>query len=133
MKITPETMAEAAPHIARAKRSLEMLELFVKNPQHLRLDHRVDQYYKIAAEAILELQDIFVSDDEYTEQVAKGLKRVNRTRKYTYTVQENNKGEIIYQIGAVMPLKRLKKHVVFVNKERRDDYQVPERKKARQG
>jgi|SRR6516164_2067775 len=132
MKITRTTMDKAAPHIKRAKRSLEMLEEFVRNPQHLALDHRVDQYFNSAAEAILELQEIFLTNDEYREKMAKGLRYINQSREYTYKIQENNEGDAICTLRAVMPMKRMKQRVLFVNKERKGVYTVPRAKSDKQ-
>src|SRR5215831_1144665 len=111
-----EKLGEAAPCIERALRSLEMLKELSKGSRRLATQHRVENYYNILIENVVELQKLLVTDDEYTASVAKGMARVNRQREYTYNVTQNNKGDVFYDVHALLPLKEMRKNVIFNRK-----------------
>jgi len=132
MKIDRATMEKAAPHIKRGLRCLEMLNSFVSNKEHYRLDQRVDVYYNGLAESVLALQAILVSDAEYTKKSVVAMRRANRGRAYTHQILGNDKGEVFYETRAVMPLRRAKRNIIFVDKERKDVYEIRNPKAAKQ-
>src|SRR5215831_21247204 len=111
-----EKLDEAVPCIERAMRSLEMLKLLSKGSKKLATQHRVENYYNILIESVVELQKLLVTDEEYTASVAKGMARVNRQREYTYNVTHNNDGDVFYDVHALLPLKEMRKNVIFNRK-----------------
>src|SRR4051812_29759740 len=106
-------MGEAAPHIEKALRSLEMLRLFVENKENLSLARRVPTYYNVLAESVIALQDILLSDSEYTERVVRGVGEVSELREYQCDITQNHDGDVFYNIDALLPLKRMKGNVLF--------------------
>src|SRR4051812_35283086 len=98
--IDKKSMQDAAPHIERAARCLDMLKYFVVNKHKLSLDKRVPVYYNQLIESVLALQGILLTDTEYTERVARSIAKVSETREYSYNVVQNNKGETFYDIDA---------------------------------
>jgi hypothetical protein len=106
-------MREAAPHIERAHRCLDMLGWLAVNKDKLSLDKRVPNYFNILIDEILTLQDILLTDNEYTERVAFGLEYVSRTRELAYSVTRNNDGETFYSIDGMLPHKEMKRNVLF--------------------
>lgn len=113
-------MREAAPHIERAHRSLEMLALFVENKDRLSLAKRVPNYIDILFDCVLELQRILLTDNEYTERVTHGLMHVSRNRELAYNVTDNRDGDVFYAVNGMLPLKDMKANVLFSGRMRHE-------------
>lgn len=111
-----KTMRDALPHIENALRSLEMLKLFVANKERLSLGKRVPVYYNTLVDSVVELQRILLTDNEYTERVGRGLRKVSESRELAYNVTTNNNGDVFYSIDGLLPLKEMKSNVLFNRK-----------------
>jgi hypothetical protein len=107
-----ENLHKAEPHIVAAIRRLEMVLWFSKQKK-LKPEMHIPMYLDLIVNNLVNIQDALYTDDEYTETVAKGLARVNHTREYDYSVTSNDKGEILYNVDAMLPLKEMKKNVIF--------------------
>lgn len=113
-------LKDAKPHIEKAKRSLEMLERFIENKDKLSLRHRAENYYNGLVESVLAIQDLLLTDNEYTERMAHSMSQVNVEREYKYRVTANNSGEVFYDVSALMPLKEMRKDILLTGKIRYD-------------
>jgi carbon starvation protein CstA len=112
-----ENLHKAEPHIIAAIRRLEMMLWFVRNNKKLAVHKHVPAYFDLITTDLAAIQDALYTDEEYTETVAKGLARVNHTREYAYSVTSNDKGEILYNVDAMLPLKEMKENVIFVRRD----------------
>lgn len=109
-------MREALPHIERAHRCLEMLAHFAENKERLSLQKRVPTYYNELVESVIALQSILLTDIEYTTRVGHGIATVSQKREYSYNVTLNNDGAVFYSLEAMLPLREMKKNVLFSGK-----------------
>jgi hypothetical protein len=116
--LNKDTMRDAAPHIERAHRCLEMLAFFAKD-RKLSLKRHIPGYFDILVESVIELQRILVEDKEYTELVGKAIAEISKFREYSYNVTQNNQGEVLYSLDAMLPHKEMKRKVLF---SRRNHY-----------
>jgi hypothetical protein len=105
-------MREACPHIEKAQRMLDMLRMFVDNKEDLSLSKRVPTYYQGLVDSVLAIQKILLTDNEYTERVGWSLATVSNRREYSYNVTQDNKGEVFYDLDAILPLREMKNHVL---------------------
>jgi len=112
-----ENIHKAEPHIIAAIRRLEMMLWFVRNQKRMSIDKHVPPYFDLITNDLAAIQAALYTDDEYTESVARGLARVSHTREYDYSVTANDKGEIHYNVDAVLPLKEMKENVIFVRRD----------------
>lgn len=108
-----ENIHKAEPHIIAAIRRLEMMLWFVRNQKRLSIEKHVPSYFDLITNDLAAIQDALYTDDEYTQSVAQGLARVSHTREYDYSVTNNDKGDIFYNVDAVLPLKEMKSNVIF--------------------
>jgi hypothetical protein len=111
-----ENLHKAEPHIIAAIRRLEMMLWFARNKK-LVVEKHLPRYFDLVTLDLAAIQNALCTDDEYTESVAKGLARVNHTREYDYSVTSDDKGEIHYNLDAVLPLKEMKENVIFVRRQ----------------
>ena len=112
-----ENMHKAEPHIIAAIRRLEMMLWFVRNSKKLAPHKHVPHYFDMITNDIAAIQAALYTDEEYTQSVAKGLARVNHTREYNYSVTSNDKGDIFYNVDAILPLNEMKENVIFVRRD----------------
>ena len=112
-----ENMHKAEPHIIAAIRRLEMMLWFVRNSKKLAPHKHLPHYFDMITNDIAAIQDALYTDEEYTQSVAKGLARVSHTREYDYSVTSDDKGQIHYNVDAVLPLSEMKQNVIFVRRD----------------
>ena len=111
-----ENMHKAEPHIIAAIRRLEMMLFFVRNTKLAPHKH-VPHYFDMITNDLAAIQAALYTDEEYTQSVAQGLARVSHTREYDYSVTANDKGEVHYNVDAVLPLSEMKQNVIFVRRD----------------
>jgi ribosomal protein L13 len=112
MNTDKENMRDMLPHIERAQRALDMLRTCVENKEGLSLTKRVPHYFESLVEGVLKLQEVLLTDNEYTERFDHGLAHVSRTREYTYNVLQNTKGDTFYRVDGMLPLTEMKKNIL---------------------
>lgn len=101
-----------------AIRRLEMILWFI-NQKRMSPEKHVPQYFDLAAGNLVQIQNAIMSDDEYTEHVAQALRWVSKSHTYSYDVVSNNKGEVFYDLDALLPVKAMKENVLFVKQVER--------------
>lgn len=109
-------------HIEKAMTALCMLKM-LSEPKFKKLasEKRVKQYYESFMNAALAMQDALVEDEEYTHKLQRGIGIVSKGREYSLQLTSNNDGELHYSLDVMVPLKLMKKHVLFAG---RRDYVV---------
>ena len=117
-----DQLDKAELHTIAAIRRLEMMLWFIRNKK-LKAEKHIPHYFDLVSNDLVAIQNALLSDDEYTENVARGLALLNENREYSYQVSSDNKGSKYYAVDAVMPLKGMKENVLFVR--RRDDDRLP--------
>ena len=113
-----DNLNKAEVHIRAAIRRLEQMLWFVQQGKKLKLslDKHLPAYFELITTDLAGIQSALYTDDEYTESVAQGLARVNDQREYSYNVTTNRKGDKFYVLDATLPLKEMKKNVIFVRR-----------------
>jgi hypothetical protein len=108
-----DQLDKAEAHTITAIRRLEMMLWFIRQKK-LKPENHIPAYFDLVANDLVQIQNAILSDDEYTEYVARGLARVSKTHTYEYQVTSNNDGKIFYNVDALLPLKEMKENVIFV-------------------
>jgi hypothetical protein len=108
-----DQLDKAAAHTIAAIRRLEMMLWFIRQKK-LAPEKHIPAYFDLVANDLVAIQNAILSDDEYTEYVAKGLARVSKSHTYEYQVTANNDGKVFYNVDALLPLKEMKENVIFV-------------------
>ena len=109
-------MNKAEKHIIAAIRRLEMM-LWYTRQKKVKPHRHVLAYFDLITNDLAQIQAELLSDDEYTESIARGLARVSRTREYHYSVTSDNDGKIYYNVDALLPLSEMKENVVFAKRK----------------
>lgn len=113
-----ENLDKAEIAAKAAIRRLEMILWFI-NQKRVSPDKHVPQYFDLIANDIVQIQNAIMTDDEYTEHVAKGLDWVSKSHTYSYNVVSNKDGEVFYDVDALLPVKAMKENVLFVKQVER--------------
>lgn len=111
---------DATPYIRRAHRCLEMIE-WLANQRKLSVDKHVPPYFDTLVECVIQLQRILVEDTEYTETVGRAIAEISKAREYSYNVTQNNDGDVLYAIDAMLPLKEMKRNVLISRRSHHDE------------
>jgi hypothetical protein len=111
-----DNLDKAAAHTITAIRRLEMILWFIKQ-KRIKPENHVPTYFDLVANDLIQVQNAILSDDEYTEYVAKGLRHVSKSHTYSYNVVSNNDGDTFYDVDALLPVKKMKESVLFARKD----------------
>jgi hypothetical protein len=98
-----------------------MIEWLANNKEKLSLKKHVPHYFDTLVECVIHLQRILVDDKEYTEAASKAIAEVSKSREFSWNVTQNNKGETLYSIDAMLPLKEMKRNVLFSRRNHHDN------------
>jgi hypothetical protein len=112
-----DNLDKAEAHTITAIRRLEMILWFIRNKKRVSPDKHIPAYFDSIANDLVQIQNAILSDDEYTEYVAKGLHYVSKTHTYAYNVVSNLDGDTFYDIDAMLPVKKMKETVLFARKD----------------
>ena len=104
------------PHIEKAMRALEMMRALAGGAFKVSTDKRIPIYYESLMESVAALQDVMLTDVEYTERVSVGMSIVNKGREYVCAARSNDDKEVFYQVEAMLPLRKMKQHAIFAGK-----------------
>jgi hypothetical protein len=107
-----DQLDKAEAHITTAIRRLEMMQWFLRNKK-LAAHKHVPLYFNSVRNDLIAIQNALLSDDEYTENVAQGLARINKKREYQYDVTADKEGKLYYSVNAILPLDEMKKNVLW--------------------
>ena len=107
-----DQLNKAEAHITTAIRRLEMMKWFLHNKK-LAAHKHMPVYFDMIRNDLIAIQNALLTDDEYTEAVAKGLAQINKSREYEYNVTSDNEGKLYYSINAIMSLEEMKNNVLW--------------------
>jgi hypothetical protein len=110
------SMGMTIPHIEKAMRALEMMKVIAEGKFRLSPQKHLKPYYDSLIESVLALQDVLVTDEEYTRDLRLGIEEVSGNKAYSLNITENYDGDQFYAIDAVLPLKEMRKNVAFTGK-----------------
>jgi hypothetical protein len=96
-----------------AIRRLEMVLWFIQNKRRFAPNKHIPGYFDLIVSDLVQIQNAIMSDDEYTEYVAQALSWVSKSHTYSYNVVNNDKGEVFYDVDALLPVKKMKENVLF--------------------
>lgn len=108
-----DKLDKAEAHTIAAIRRLEMMLWFIRHKK-ISPEKHVPAYFDLVANDLVQIQNAILSDDEYTQYVAQGLRRVSKSHTYSYNVTANSDGKVFYDVDALLPLKEMKENVLFV-------------------
>ena len=111
-----DQLETAEAHTITAIRRLEMMLWFIRQKK-MSPEKHVPAYFDLVTNDIVQIQNAILSDDEYTEYVAQGLRHVSKSHTYQYNVVNNSKGEVFYDVDALLPVKEMKETVIFARKD----------------
>jgi hypothetical protein len=111
-----DQLDKAEAHTIAAIRRLEMILWFIRQ-KRMSPEKHVPQYFDMVTNDLVAIQNAILTDDEYTEYVARGLARVSKSHTYEYQVTANNDGKVFYNVDALLPLKEMKENVLFARKD----------------
>jgi hypothetical protein len=107
-----DNLDKAEAHTIAAIRRLEMVLWFIRNKKLAPHKH-IPGYFDLVKNDLVQIQNAILSDDEYTETVAKGIRHVSKSHTYSYNVVSNDNGEVFYDLDALLPVKKMKETVLF--------------------
>jgi hypothetical protein len=110
-----DQLDKAEAHTIAAIRRLEMVLWFIRN-KRIKPEKHIPGYFDLIANDLVSIQNAILSDDEYTEYVAQGLRRVSKSHTYEYQVTANKDGKVFYNVDALLPLKEMKESVIFARR-----------------
>lgn len=108
-----DNLDKAEAHALAAIRRLDMILWFIRNKKRIAPRKHIPGYFDLVTNDIVQIQNAILSDDEYTEYVAKGLSYVSKSHTYHYNVVSNGNGEVFYDLDALLPVKKMKESVLF--------------------
>jgi hypothetical protein len=108
--------SDMIPHIEKAINALEMMRALASGAFKVSAEKRIPVYYESLMESIAALQDVMLTDQEYTERLGIGMALVNKGREYVCAARENTAKEVFYQVDALIPLRKMKQHAIFTGK-----------------
>jgi len=111
-----DQLDKAEAHTITAIRRLEMILWFIRQ-KRVSPEKHIPMYFDLVSNDVVQIQNAILTDDEYTQLVATGLRHVSKSHTFAYNVVSNNDGDVFYDVDALLPVKKMKESVLFARKD----------------